>query len=168
MSFKFNMDDRVKVVDDGQLYDTYSFYGNEYVGWERGRHPKRKTKYRVIGQHGDGSGSNIYAIENASGQVYLYGEDGLCRIMPAKPTLAPEPEAFNFPDWIEIKPYDGVNKTGLIIDKRKFGNSNQAACWLSKDRNSWACNSSFRSNLNPAEAAMMLLALEEVHENSPC
>jgi hypothetical protein len=160
---KFNKNDKVKVVDDGQLYDTHPI-GKDYLGWVYARKPRRKTKYRILGCHNIGT-ETIYAIENASGQVYLYGESGLELLSSPKPSPAPEP--FTYPTWVEIKPYDGVDKKGLVVDLRHYGKANQPACWLTDEGRGWACNSSFKVHLPPIEAAMMLLALHEVEENRP-
>ncbi|WP_033928943.1 hypothetical protein, partial [Vibrio cholerae] len=78
---KFKVGDVVKVTDRDRLFDTYSAIGSRYPAWINGAIPRRLTKYDVIGVHENASTgigtANIYAIQNASGQVYLFGESGL-------------------------------------------------------------------------------------------
>lgn len=163
---KFKKGDKVKVIDDGQLYDTHPI-GRDYSGWVYARKPKRRTKYSVIDIHMTGT-ETIYVIENASGQVYLYGEYGLELLSSSSPALSAAPEPFKFPDWVVIKPYDGPDKQGLVTDSRGYGGANAPACWFDNAKAGWSCNQSFRMRITPIEAATMLLALEEIHENSPC
>lgn len=173
MSLKFRLGDEVKIVDAGLIYTTYNTIGEKYAGWVNGIEPLRKTKYTVIGLHPSspcGSGfDDICAIQNASGQTYLYSERGLELVeekeLSSSSTVSAAPEPFVYPPWIEIKPYDGTDKQGLVVDKRVVGHCQNAACWM--QGKSWRCNQSFRENLTPLEASVMLMALQDVLDNSP-
>lgn len=78
---KFKVGDVVKVTNKGAIYRNFRKIGERYPSWEYDAYPRRLTKYEVIEVHLDTPTTegykNIYAVQNASGQVYLYGEGGL-------------------------------------------------------------------------------------------
>ncbi|QNL29765.1 hypothetical protein Saratov15_00122 [Vibrio phage Saratov-15] len=173
MPLKFKVGDTVKVVDKGAIYTSHSMYGARYPAWVNGATPRRLTKYEIIGVHQDATTGigvdNIYAVQNASGQVYLYGERGLELDTPTVSApvsaIAPTPVPFVPESWMRIDGYESESMLGRVIDARKIGNSNNPACWLvgddHRDGLQWTGNQAFRK-LDPLDAAAMLLKLSDI------
>lgn len=173
MPLKFKVGDVVKVVNKSEIYTSHSMYGERYPAWVKDARPLRLTKYEIIGVHPEavtGAGKdNIYAVQNASGQVYLYGEAGLELDTPTVSApvsaIAPTPVPFVPESWMRIDGYEHESMCGRVVDARKIGNSNNAACWLvgddHRDGLQWTCNQAFRE-LDPLDAAAMLLKLSDI------
>lgn len=129
---KFKVGDVVKVTNKGAIYKSFRKIGDRYPSWECDARPRRLTKYEVIGVHLEtsaaGDRKNIYAVQNASGQVYLYGGDGL--------ELDSEYEEVDTcnPDWLlvfhtgDTSPDEGV-WAGLTI----FDNETEWYCFRNKE-----------------------------------
>lgn len=159
----FKVGDEVKVTNKGAIYTTYEEVGKRYPSWKYDEIPKRLTKYTVIGVH-EHCGW-LYAIQNASGQVYLYKEGGLDLVSPPAPAPKMVVAPFDPESWMEVNGYKDEQNRGQVIDRRVRGNSHPAACWLSSEGSKegivWQANQAFRK-LQPLDAAAMLLKLSDV------
>lgn len=166
---KFKVGDVVKVIDRGMQYVSYTSIGSRYPAWKANAEPKRLTKYDIIGIHEDvptgAMRDTIYAVQNASGQVYLFGELGLEKVEDAPIIIEDDCKDFIPEAWMRVDTQKDAGVRGMVVDIRQLGNSNNAACWLVDDDNdkglTWNCNQAFRK-LSPLDSAAMLLKLHDL------
>lgn len=105
---------------------------------------------------GDGHRLDI-GVKWDNGDINSYHEEDL--------RLVGMEGGYEFPKWLEMKrPAEG--QSGLVVGHIETGTTNSPTCWLVTDRAQrkiWTCNAAFR-RITPAEAALMLLALQELED----
>lgn len=136
---KFNVGDKVKIVDSGYGYTTYvdfitSVLPEKIKLWQKGRRIKNGD-YKVLASHihtiipDDGM---LYIVENLEGtEVYIIGEKGLKLVEPALPRicyiLGGEDTPLKIGEKFEVKGYFDsklwVDPDGIVMIQYPFENT---------------------------------------------